>query len=91
LRWGVFTMRLEYIICDAPGLPLSSDSPANHHGTGMSPWQGSEQSTALRMTRGGAIVAPKQLSVEGTRVRTARNLTVDFPYIHVRAGAQDLA
>jgi hypothetical protein len=80
-------MRLETIICVAPDLPSSA---RGFIASGQQ-WHADEQLllTATR-TRGGAIVAPKPMSVQGTSVRTVRPVNADFPYIHVRAGAQDL-
>ncbi|RSM60093.1 hypothetical protein DMH04_54690 [Kibdelosporangium aridum] len=67
------------LICDAPGLPLLPGSSAH------AKWQPTEQLTAVR-NRGGVMVAPKPISIQGTSVRTVR--TGDFPYFPVRAGAQ---
>lgn len=78
-------MRLESIICVAPDLPSS----ARGFIASGPQWHADEQLTATR-TRGGAIVAPKPMSAQGTSVRTVRPVNADFPYIHVRAGAQDL-
>lgn len=79
-------MRLESIICVAPGLP-SSERGFMAYGP---KWHATEQQLTATRTRGGAIVAPKPMSVQGTSVRTVRPVNADFPYIHVRAGAQDL-
>ncbi|SMD27224.1 hypothetical protein SAMN05661093_10825 [Kibdelosporangium aridum] len=67
------------LICDAPGL-LSFPGSSAH-----AKWQPTEQLTAVR-NRGGVMVAPKPISIQGTSVRTVR--TGDFPYFPVRAGAQ---
>jgi hypothetical protein len=79
-------VKLNTLICGVPGLPLSIG--------GISPtaeWRADEQLTAIR-ARGAAIVAPKQTTQQGTSLHMAvRPLNVDFPYIHVRARAQDLA
>jgi hypothetical protein len=73
-------MTLITLICGTPGLPLSQGALAHAE------WRGTEQLNTR--TRGGAIVAPVQMPVQGTSLPTAV-LTVDgkdFPYIPVRAG-----
>jgi hypothetical protein len=52
-------------------------------------WRTGEELTLGRI-RGGAIVAPKQMSVQGTAVHTGRPTNVDFPYFPVRAERKDL-
>jgi hypothetical protein len=77
-------VKLYTVHCDAPGLPLSASGVAP-----STPWCAGEQ--IVVRTRGGAIVAPKQLPIQGTSVRTVATVNADFPYMfHVRAGAQDL-
>jgi hypothetical protein len=77
-------VKIYSVLCDAPGLPL----PANGFLAGAQ-WRTGEE-TKLGRIRGGAIVAPKQMSVQGTSVHTVRPVNVDFPYFPVRAGAKDL-
>ena len=69
------------LICDAPGLPLSKGSLTHAE------WPANERLSAARI-RGGALVAPKQMTIQGTSVRTVQ--TGDFPYFPVRAEAQGL-
>lgn len=78
-------MKLYPIMCDAPGLPLFTGSSFMPNAE----WRIDERLIAIR-TRGGAIVAPKQLSFQGTALHLVRPVNADFPYSHVRAGAQDL-
>jgi len=55
------------------------------------PWRAGEEhglGLELGRIRGGAIVAPKQMSIQGTSVPTARPVNGDFPYFYVRARAQ---
>ncbi|CAM4214033.1 hypothetical protein KIPE111705_45300 [Kibdelosporangium persicum] len=68
------------LICDAPGIPLSTGSLMHAE------WRAFELPAAVR-NPGGVMVAPKQISIQGTSVRTVR--TGDFPYFPVRAGAQE--
>ncbi|TCO62991.1 hypothetical protein EV192_1021135 [Actinocrispum wychmicini] len=82
---GVTDMKLYTIRCDAPSLPLSAS------GFTMGAFgRVVEEPTLVRRLRGGAIVAPKQMWIQGTSVHTGRPVNVDFPYISVRAGAQGL-
>ncbi|MBP2320566.1 hypothetical protein JOF56_000951 [Kibdelosporangium banguiense] len=76
-------MKLYTIICGTPGLPSSKGSKAHAE------WRAVEPMTANRL-RGGAIVAPKQITAQGTSVPTVLTVTGDFPYIPVRAGEQGL-
>jgi hypothetical protein len=76
-------MKLYTLICDAPGLPLSTGSPTHAE------WRAYEPLVAMR-TRGGAIVAPKQITAQGTSVPTVLTVNGDFPYVPVRAGEQGL-
>ncbi|MEV4320452.1 hypothetical protein [Actinocrispum sp. NPDC049592] len=75
-------MKIYTLTCDAPGLPLSAVGSL-----AATQWRGGEEHGMGRI-RGGAIVAPKQMPIQGTSVRTGRPVNVDFPYISVRAGAQ---
>ena len=77
-------MKLYALICDAPGLLSSNDSLAHAE------WRNAERLISRR-TRGGAIAALKQMTIQGTSVPTVPTVTgVDFPYIPVRAGEQGL-
>ena len=76
-------MKLNTLICGTPGLPSSKGSLAH------AAWRAYEPVTAIR-SRGGAIVAPKQMAVQGTSVPTVLTVNADFPYIPVRAGEQGL-
>lgn len=77
-------MKLYSITCDAPALPSSASDLKQR-----AFWRAVEKSTLGRM-RGGAIVAPTQMAIQGTSVHTGRPVNVDFPNISVRAGAQGL-
>jgi hypothetical protein len=81
---GGVIVKLYSITCDAPALPLSESGFRQ-----VAFWRAAEKST-LGLMRGGAIVAPKQLAIQGTTVHTGRPVNVDFPNISVRAGAQGL-
>jgi hypothetical protein len=72
-------MKLYTPICNAPGLPLSTGSMTHAE------WRAHELLAATR-SRGGAIVAPKQITAQGTRVPTVLTVNGDFPYIPVRTG-----
>ena len=77
-------VKIYSVHCDAPGLPLSASKPI-----AGAQWRTGEELTLGRIG-GGAIVAPKPMSVQGTTVLTGRPVNVDFPYFPVRAGALDL-
>jgi hypothetical protein len=76
-------MKLYTLICDTPGLPSSKGSLTHAE------WRAYEPLAATR-SRGGAIVAPKQMTIQGTSVSTVQTVNGDFPYIPVRAGEQGL-
>jgi hypothetical protein len=77
-------MKLFTLICDTPGLPSYTGTLAHAE------WRGAERLISRR-TRGGAIAALKQTTAQGTSVPTVQMTNgVDFPYIPVRAGEQDL-
>jgi hypothetical protein len=74
-------MKLNTLICDAPGLPSSTGSITHAE------WRAYEPLAAMKTrTRGGAIVAPKQITAQGTSVPTVLTVNGDFPYIPVRTG-----
>ncbi|ALG06888.1 hypothetical protein [Kibdelosporangium phytohabitans] len=70
------------LICDAPGLPLSKGSLTHAE------WRKNERLSAVKIRGGALLIAPKQMSTQGTSVRTVQ--TGDFPYFPVRAEAQGL-
>jgi hypothetical protein len=78
-------VKLYSLICDAPGLPLTA---AGSIATTLQ-WRGVEE-LGLGHIRGGALVAPKQMSIHRTSVLTSPPVSGDFPYLYVRAGAQGL-
>ncbi|MET0235705.1 MAG: hypothetical protein ABW224_13760, partial [Kibdelosporangium sp.] len=67
-------MKLYTLICDTPGLPLSAGSLTHAE------WRAYEPLAATR-SRGGAIVAPKQMATQGTSVPMVLNVVGDFPSI----------
>lgn len=76
---GGSTVKFYALTCGTPGLPSSKAALAHAE------WRGTEQ--LITRTRGGALVAPTQMPVQGTSVPTVQIINgVDFPYIPVRAG-----